>query len=270
MSPRDAVRLIRDGDVVAASGLGAHQRASIIYWAIRETFEESGHPAGLTVMNLGGHGGRGIAPGTLEELGRARLVYRRLITGHFETFRAMLELAEAGNCELQCIPQGTMALLFDALGAAAPRASPRPASGRSSIRASGRARVSRAAHASSWSRCDGNRLRYRIPKIDVARVQRPGGGPPRQPLHRALRDDRREPRDRARSEAQPRQSHRQRRAARGRRPRPRSSSRPTWSTRWSTTPTPSRPPGSSTATTGRSSPPTATCPSPRASPACTS
>ena len=71
MSPRDAVTLVRDGDVVATSGLGGHQRASIIYCAMREAFEESGHPADLTVMNLGGHGGRVMAPGTLEELGRA-------------------------------------------------------------------------------------------------------------------------------------------------------------------------------------------------------
>ena len=35
-SPRDAVRLIRDGDVLAVSGLGAHQRAAILYWAIGE------------------------------------------------------------------------------------------------------------------------------------------------------------------------------------------------------------------------------------------
>ena len=56
-------------------------------------------------MNLGGCGGRGMAPGTLEELGRPGLC-TRLITGHFETFRAMLDLAAAGQCELQCIPLG--------------------------------------------------------------------------------------------------------------------------------------------------------------------
>jgi hypothetical protein len=54
MSPRAAVELIRDGDVVATSGLGGNQRASIVYAAIRERFEKSGHPAGLTVVNLGG------------------------------------------------------------------------------------------------------------------------------------------------------------------------------------------------------------------------
>src|SRR6185295_1373024 len=115
MTARAAAALIRDGDVVAVSGLGGNQRASIVFWAIRQLFTETGHPAGLTVLNLGGHGGRGHARGTLEELG-LRGLCRRLITGHFETFRAMLALAAAGDCELQCLPQGTLALLVDALG----------------------------------------------------------------------------------------------------------------------------------------------------------
>jgi propionate CoA-transferase len=166
MSPRAAVDLIGDGDVVAVSGLGGNQRASIMFWAIRETFEETGHPAGLTVMNLGGHGGRGRAPGTLEELGRRGLC-RRLVTGHFETFRAMLDLAAAGDCELACIPQGTLALLIDALGRGEdsllsptgigtfvdPRIGP------------GSRVVGRGAQLIT---AEGDRLRYRIPPIDVA------------------------------------------------------------------------------------------------------
>jgi propionate CoA-transferase len=167
MRPCDAVQLIRDGDVVADSGLAAQQHASIIYWAIREAFEQTGHPAGLTVMNLGGHGGRGIAPGTLEELGRAGLC-TRLITSHFETFHAMLDLATAGKCELQCIPLGTMALLFDALGRG--RTSwltsvgvgtfldPRVGSG-TAVGGTTREQL---------ATVEGDQLRYRIPKIDVA------------------------------------------------------------------------------------------------------
>src|SRR5215470_5003597 len=114
MSPRAAVALIRDGAVVAASGLGAHQRASILYWALRDVFAETGHPRRLTVVNIGGHGSRGLLPGTLDELARPGLC-TRFITSHFETFRAFQELAAGGRCELQCIPLGVMALLFDAL-----------------------------------------------------------------------------------------------------------------------------------------------------------
>jgi propionate CoA-transferase len=166
MTARDAVSLIHDGDVVAASGLGGNHRASIIYWAIREAFEESGHPARLTVMNVGGHGGRGIAPGTLEELGRPGLC-TRFVTSHFETFHAMLDLAANGQCELQCIPLGIMTLLFDALGR-----------GRESL-LSGTGvgtfldpRVGRGSpvtpSAGQLVSVHGARLQYRIPKVDVA------------------------------------------------------------------------------------------------------
>lgn len=171
MSPRCAAGLIGDGDVLAVSGLGGNQRASILFWAIRERFAESGHPAGLTVVNLGGHGGRGRAPGTLEELGQAGLC-RRLITGHFETFRAMLDLAATGDCELQCIPQGTLALLIDALGRGEDSfvtetgvgtfVDPRVGTG---SRVTGRGEQLVAV--------DGDRLRYRIPPIDVALFNAP-------------------------------------------------------------------------------------------------
>jgi propionate CoA-transferase len=166
MTPRAAVALIRDGDVVAVSGLGGNQRASIVFWAIRQAFETTDHPAGLTVMNLGGHGGRGRAPGTLEELGRRGLC-RRLISGHFETFRAMLDLAAAGECELQCIPQGTMALLIDALGEGERSlltdtgigtfVDPRVGTG-SRVGGMGEQLIT----------VEDERLRYRIPAIDVA------------------------------------------------------------------------------------------------------
>jgi propionate CoA-transferase len=167
MSPHDAAGLVRDGDVVATSGLGGNQRASIMYWAIREAFEASGHPADLTVLNLGGCGGRGMAPGTLEELGRPGLC-TRLITGHFETFRAMLDLATAGQCELQCIPQGTMALLFRAL-----------ARGRHSLLTSTGVgtfidpRCGPGSYVGGPARealvtAEGDRLRFHLPEIDVA------------------------------------------------------------------------------------------------------
>lgn len=165
-SPRDAVQLIRDGDVVAVSGMGAHQHASIVYAAIRESFEATGRPSGLTLINVGGHGGRGLAPGTLEELGRPGLC-TRFITSHFETFHALLDLAEAGRCELQCIPFGVLTQLFEALGrdedsvlsAAGVGTFLDPRVGRGSpLEPGGEQLVT----------VHDDLLRYRIPKIDVA------------------------------------------------------------------------------------------------------
>jgi propionate CoA-transferase len=167
MSPHDAVKLIHDGAVVATAGLGGNQRASIIYWAIREAFEQTGHPAALTVMNLGGHGGRGMAPGTMEELGRPGLC-TRLVTSHFETFKAMLDLAAAGHCELQCIPLGTMALLLEALGRG--HTTWRSTTGVGTCidpRVGPGSHVANPAHEQLIT-VRGDRLCYRIPKIDVA------------------------------------------------------------------------------------------------------
>ena len=115
MSPRQAAALIQDGSVIATSGMAANQRASVMYWAIRELFEETGHPAGLTIICTGGQGGRGKAPGTLEELGLDGLC-TRFIAGHLETFKSILKLAAAGRIELQCLPQGIISLLFEAQG----------------------------------------------------------------------------------------------------------------------------------------------------------
>ncbi|MBI3117168.1 MAG: hypothetical protein HYZ00_00680 [Candidatus Hydrogenedentes bacterium] len=111
MGPREAVGLIRDGAVVAGTGLAGNQRASILWWALREVYEETKHPANLTVICVGGHGGRGGVPGTIEEIGVEGLC-TRFFTGHTETFKSFLRLADAGKLELQCIPQGTFALLI--------------------------------------------------------------------------------------------------------------------------------------------------------------
>lgn len=115
MGPRDAVKLIKDGSVVGFSGLAANHRSSIIYWSMREVFEETGHPCGLTAVALGGIGGRGKVPGTLEEIGQEGLT-TRMVTGHTETFKSMLRLADKGKLDLQCLPQGLMALLFAEMG----------------------------------------------------------------------------------------------------------------------------------------------------------
>ena len=40
MSARDAVQLIKDGDVIATSGIAGNQRMSAMIWAVRELFDE--------------------------------------------------------------------------------------------------------------------------------------------------------------------------------------------------------------------------------------
>lgn len=115
MTPWQAVALIKDGAVVGTSGIASNQRSSALYWAIRERFLSEQHPRDLTIISVGGQGGRGKVPGTLEELGIAGL-NTCMITGHTETFKAQLKLADKGELELQCVPQGTITLLLKAQG----------------------------------------------------------------------------------------------------------------------------------------------------------
>jgi propionate CoA-transferase len=114
MGPRDAIKLIEDGDVVGITGLGANMRPSVMYWALRELFQETGHPRDLTIVAPGGFGGRGKVPGTPEELALPGLM-KRFFTGHAETFKGMLRLADAGQLEMHIIPQGTFILLVEAM-----------------------------------------------------------------------------------------------------------------------------------------------------------
>ena len=167
MGSRDAVKLIEDGAVIATSGLGGNQRFAIMYWAIRELWEETGHPRNITMMCTGGQGGRGKVPGSMEELGREGLCVR-LITGHQETFKAMLRLAEQGKLDMQCLPQGILALLIDAQGRGEERLLTRTGVGTFLD-----PRVGPGSHifdpeAEQLVEVAGTQLIYRIPKITVA------------------------------------------------------------------------------------------------------
>lgn len=178
-SAREAAALVPDGAVLMASGLGGNARASVVYRAIRERFERSGHPRDLTCVALGGIGARGKGPGTLEELGLEGLC-TRFVAGHLETFKAMLELADSGALELQCLPQGVMARLLaaQARGEAALSTSVGagtfidPRCGRGSPvldrRKTPPGRPPPAPAPVQYVGVDGDRLRYTMPRVDVA------------------------------------------------------------------------------------------------------
>ncbi len=172
MGPRDAVALIHEGDVIAFSGLGGSQHPTIMYWAIRELFEETGHPRHLTVMCVGGMGGRGIVPGTLEELGQEGLC-TRFITGHQETFKAMLRLADKGKMELQCVPQGTMSLLFDAQTRGEDSVLVDTGIGTFLDPRTGRGTPIAGENAEQLVAVAGDKLRYHLPWINVAIINAP-------------------------------------------------------------------------------------------------
>jgi len=113
MTAWQAVDLIKDGAIMATSGIGGNQRCSLMYWAMRERFQAENRPANITIISVGGQGGRGRVPGTLEELGVEGL-NTRLFTSHAETYKAQLALADAGKLELQIIPMGMLTQLLKA------------------------------------------------------------------------------------------------------------------------------------------------------------
>ena len=98
-SARAAVDMIPDGACVISSGFAGNARCSIFFWALRERFEKSGIPRGLTWISVGAQGGRGRVPGTVEEVGLDGLV-TRYISGHSETAKSLLRLADDGRLEL--------------------------------------------------------------------------------------------------------------------------------------------------------------------------
>jgi propionate CoA-transferase len=164
---REAVARIPDAAVVAVSGLGGNQRAAILHWALRERFEATGRPRRLTLVNVGGHGGRGRVTGTLEELAAPGLV-KRLVTSHFETLPRFLELAAAGRCELQCLPLGVIAELYDALARGETSVLSDVGVGTFLDPRCGRGSPVQAGRGEQWISAEGEALRYRMPPIDVA------------------------------------------------------------------------------------------------------
>ena len=112
-SARAAADMIPDHACVISCGISGNARCSILFWAIRERFEQSGRPQGLTWISVGGQGGRGRAPGTVEEVGLDGLV-TTYIAGHTETAKSMLHLADAGRLELHTLPQSLSGTLVGA------------------------------------------------------------------------------------------------------------------------------------------------------------
>lgn len=114
-SARQAVQMIPDGAVCMSSGMASNMRPTILYFAVGDVFEQTGHPKNLTWISAGGMGGRGRVRGTVEEIGRKGLC-ARFISGHLETARSMLKGGEEGYIELHTLPQGIITLLAQAQG----------------------------------------------------------------------------------------------------------------------------------------------------------
>ena len=108
--PLEAVALIPAGGtvVVDGSGGGVNQPDRILR-ALRELFDQTGTPSGLTVVHPSGLGD-GLGGG-VDRLAHPRLV-RRVVGGHWGWTPEMQKLASANAIEAYCLPQGVLSHLM--------------------------------------------------------------------------------------------------------------------------------------------------------------
>jgi len=171
-SARAAVDMIPDGACVISSGFAGNARCSIFFWALRERFEQSDEPCGLTWISVGAQGGRGRVPGTVEEVGLDGLV-TRYISGHSETAKSVLRLADAGRMELHALPQGEMTHVIEAQGHGDHQVRSRAGIGTFLDPRVGRGSPVTPNATMQFAHADGDAIIYSLPRIDVALVSAP-------------------------------------------------------------------------------------------------
>ncbi|RKL61839.1 acyl CoA:acetate/3-ketoacid CoA transferase [Thermoanaerobacteraceae bacterium SP2] len=118
MTPEEAVKLIKDGDTVAAMGSGGGVfEPSLIYEKLEERFLKSGHPCNLTLVHTSGFGDK-------KETGINRFAHekmvKRVIGGHWGWSPKMAELANENKIEAYNLPQGVMTQLYREIAAKRP------------------------------------------------------------------------------------------------------------------------------------------------------
>jgi propionate CoA-transferase len=147
--------------------MAANAPPKVWFSAIARSFEETGHPRGLTHVIVGAQGGRGRIPGTVEELGREGCVVR-FIAGHHETVKSMLRLAERGAVELHTLPQGIEALLIEAQSRGIDALESDTGMGTFLDPRVGHGSLVVPGRGESLVEAAGDRLRYHLPKLEVA------------------------------------------------------------------------------------------------------
>jgi len=171
-SARAAADMIPDSACVISCGISGNARCSIFFWAVRERYEQSSHPHGLTWISVGGQGGRSRAPGTVEEVGLDGLV-TRYIAGHTETAKSLLQLADAGRLELHTLPQGEMTHVIEAQGRGEREVRSRTGIGTFLDPREGRGSPVTPNATMQFAQAAGDEIIYTLPAIDVALFSAP-------------------------------------------------------------------------------------------------
>lgn len=167
ISARQAAGMIPDGSTLTIGGFTSIGRASIFYWALRDSFERTGHPRDLTVIGACPQGGRGKTPGTIEEMDAPGLI-TRYIVGHGETAKALLKLADENRLELHTISQGILAFLIEAQATGVPAIESRIGRGTFLDPAIGTGSAVSPDAKESFITVKGANLKYHLPPIECA------------------------------------------------------------------------------------------------------
>jgi propionate CoA-transferase len=171
-SARTAMDMIPDGACAISCGIAGNARCSIFFRALRERFLRSGFPKELTWISVGGQGGRGRVPGTVEEVGLDGLV-SRYVSGHTETAKSLLRLADANRLELHTLPQGEMTLLIEAQGRGEYEVRSHAGVGSFLDTRVGRGSPVTPNATEQFAQAEGDEIVYSLPSIDIALFNAP-------------------------------------------------------------------------------------------------
>lgn len=106
MTTRQAMELIKDGDVIGINSFLALANPFALHTALTQRFQETGHPKNLTYFAAAGFGGWDE-----RELGDQPVVagaVQKVITGHLKSMPGVMRLTRENAIECYCLPLGVL------------------------------------------------------------------------------------------------------------------------------------------------------------------